>query len=404
MAEIVVADPALPPQSPRWLVERTTAYVRALREHLGWTGFYTARRLAGWADADASERATKVADMQSRGVDRMVTISMYSGVDRGVARAKLVVFDVRQGGIIEALSRNPRLPPGAARHRAADWVNQMLAMDTGIAGVAGTRLVASLQMKPGVKEIAVLDVDGRGMSLVTHNGGLNLDPAWGPSDTIGYMSYRKSNADWMVDGHPKSQRPGMNAVGAWSPDGRKLALTVSAGAHTDVVVVDALSSKEIARLTAHSSVNTSPTWAPDSERLAFVSDRVGGPNIWMSGLHAQKARRLTAGYCGSPDWSPLGDTIVYAQMAGGGRFAIVRHDFDSGRTVKLTSDETSSESPAFSPCGRYIAYIRVRPDKWRELWLMDADGRRARQIGSVRRPLFAPSWSGRSSLQHEHRR
>jgi|GEM_PF-2023615 len=397
LAQIVVADPALPKNAPKWVVEQANRYVQGLRDHMAWTGFYTSERLAGWANADASTRANLVADMQSRGIDRMVTISVYASPDPGVARAKLVVFDVRQGGVIKALNQTPRLPPGAARHRAADWVNTMLELDTGLPGVAGTRLLASAQVRLGVKEIAVMDVDGRHMGLLTKTGRLNLDPAWGPGDVVGYMSYRRNNADWMVDGRALSSRPGMNAVGAWSRDGTKLALTMSAGAHTDVVVIDGATSKEVARLTAHASVNTSPTWAPDGQRLAFVSDRAGGPNVWISHLRKGKARRLTAGYCGSPDWSPLGDSIVYAQMIGGGKFVIMRHDFDSGRTVRLTNGETSSESPAFSPHGRYIAYVKVRPDKFRELWLMDASGQRARRIGLPRFPLFAPAWSGRNA-------
>lgn len=394
-ATIAVADPTYPTKAPQWLRTRGALFSRGIREHLSWTGLYEAEWLAGWDRASSTDRARRVSDMQARGVDRMVAMSVFASPDPGVAMARVVVYDMRRGGVIADLGGTVRLPAGAAWRQAADWVNRLAARDTGVPGSAGSRLLASIQVKPGIKEIGVMDVDGRNFRLLTRTGGLNLDPAWGPRSGVGYMSYRRSNADWMLDGRPLSQRPGLNAVGAWSADGSRLALTLSAGAHTDVVIIDASTGREVSRVTAHASVNTSPSWSPDGRKIAFVSDRSGGPNVWISNLKTGKSRRLTAGYCGSPDWSPIGDTILYAQMVGGGKFAVMRHDLDTGRTRRLTAPEASAESPAFSPHGRYIAYVHVRADKWRELWLMDADGRRARRIGPTQFQTFAPSWGGR---------
>ncbi|NIO04112.1 MAG: hypothetical protein GTN74_05705, partial [Proteobacteria bacterium] len=37
----------------------------------------------------------------------------------------------------------------------------------------------------------------------------------------------------------------------------------------------------------------SPSWSPDGKKLAFVSDRTGGPQIYMMDLSSKKTSRLT---------------------------------------------------------------------------------------------------------------
>ncbi len=78
-----------------------------------------------------------------------------------------------------------------------------------------------------------------------------------------------------------------------------------------------LDSGEQRELTPGPGNHSSPAWAPDASRLAFVSDRDDehGSQLWVLPLAGGEARRVTTGYGGvaSPLWAPEGRRIVFAR-------------------------------------------------------------------------------------------
>ena len=351
-----------------------------LARDLAWSGLY------GVLDAAGPDRPA--------GATRTLEATLEPAVDLGSYRLRLRLIDVERGAAIDLREGDVVVRPGGVRRAVAGWVNALIAHDTGLPGVVGTRVVASVEVRRGIKEIGVMDADGDGFGFVTANGSLNLGPSWGPFGQIGYMSYASGNPDWVVDGRPLSNRPGLNAAGAWSPDGRLLALSITEGANSDLVLLDGATGRERRRLTRHQAVDTSPAWSPDGRHVAFVSDRSGSPQIWVIGVDGSARRRVTSGgYITSPAWSPVGDTLVYTQQVGGGRFAIVRHDLDSGRVSRLTDGSPSTESPSFSPDGRYLVFTRADArGRGVTLWVMDADGERARPMNTPAYSMFSPDW------------
>jgi len=371
------------------------ALTEELRADLAWTGFYTVleeERLPGaWAREGMSPAETQRTTWQMARVARVVHTSVRPARDEGSLKVQVRVFEIERFGTVALPFEELTVRPGGLRAASAKIANALVAVDTGLPGVAGARLAVSVEVRRGVKEIASLGADGAGLTFLTANGSLNLDPAWAPDGRVGYMSYRSGNADWVVDGRAFSARRGMNAVGAWSPDGSTLALSISEGENTDLYLLDGRTGVELSRLTDHPAVDTSPSWAPDGRHIAFVSDRAGSPNIWTVDLRTGALQRLTGGYTTTPDWAPHGHSIVYAQMVGAG-FVLMLRDLDTGATHRLTPGNVSSESPAWSPYGRYIAFVR-REGEARRLWIMDSDGGRARPLSSaLPYSLYAPAW------------
>lgn len=70
--------------------------------------------------------------------------------------------------------------------------------------------------------------------------------------------------------------------------------------------------------------------------------------------------------------------------------------WDGARTVRLTSSKADENSPAFSPDGKYLAFLsrREHDDEERQLWLMSREGGEGERVtdlpGGISDYVFSP--------------
>ena len=116
----------------------------------------------------------------------------------------------------------------------------------------------------------------------------------------------------------------------------------------------------------------------------------------MMNADGSNKRRLThkGRYNTSPSWGPKGDMIAFVGRDKGGKFDIFTVSLQ-GNIERLTQNQGSNESPSFSPDGRYIIFTSDRSRRGRKrLWLMTADGQfqvpvTSKDAGST----SSPKWS-----------
>lgn len=158
----------------------------------------------------------------------------------------------------------------------------------------------------------------------------------------------------------------------WSPDGKQIAFVrdldnrLSHVMQTDIFIRDVRGTYEI-RLTDHPAADGPDiTWSPDGTRIAFVSLRNKGLDIYVVDVESRDVTRLTdaakiGGASTSPDWSPDGDSIVCIQgIPGQGRTIYTMTAEGRDRKPLVPADaKLFRVSPRWSPSGDAILYAET---------------------------------------------
>lgn len=182
-----------------------------------------------------------------------------------------------------------------------------------------------------------------------------------------------------------------------------------------------------------------PEWSPDGERLAFLSDRSGSPQVWViprSGGGPRRVTELEQGvqeFTWSPDggelavisdsspadrtdprWPDWRDTTSDVQVMTRLRYRagteylgrsyshLYKVSVAGDSVTRLTSSPHDDTSPVWSPDGRYIAFVSNRSDRPdfnrdSDIWIFDLTRGSPRRLtgspGTDSQPIWSPDGS-----------
>ncbi len=288
-----------------------------------------------------------------------------------------------------------------AAHRAADMIYEKL---TGIKGVFGTKVAYVTATRQGDSReysLIVSDQDGENEYTIMESKDPIMSPAWSPdSRQLAYVSFEGSKSSIFVqtlrtgNRFKVSSKPGINGAPAFSPDGRKLVVTLGGvEGNLDIYVLD-ITSRQTRRLTTHRAIDTEGTWSPDGRYIFFTSDRSGGPQVYRVAANGGTPERITfeGGYNARPRLSPDGTRLAMVHNDRGNyRIAVMNL---ARKDLLVLSTGRQDESPSFAPNSDILIYA-TRQGRNGVLETVSADGlirqkMASGQGGDVREPVWSP--------------
>ena len=153
---------------------------------------------------------------------------------------------------------------------------------------------------------------------------------------VAFTSDRGSNEEvWLAERSGSGLRrvPGAPTtavnVGAWSPDGRSLALDAIVDGASDIYIVSADGGPRT-RLTDGRAHATDPEWSSDGRWIYYASDASGRSEIWKTRVDGGTATRITRDGGFEPREAPDGRSLFYVD-------ASPQNGLSRGATLKQVS-------------------------------------------------------------------
>jgi TolB protein len=298
---------------------------------------------------------------------------------------------------VSASAANPR----AAAHQLSDFVYQKI---MGTRGAFATRIAyVAVDGAPPAQhfQLIIADSDGENAQVILDSHQPIMSPAWSADGQwLAYVSFENRVAAIIVQQLRTGQRQrvsaraGVNGAPVWSPDGRRLALTLSGtGGNLDIYVLD-LATQALIRITDDPAIDTEPAWSADGANLYFTSDRSGGPQIYRTDVaQHQRVQRISfdSPYNARARPSPDGRSLALVTREGSD-YRIAVQDLANGG-VRVLTRGSLDESPSFAPNGMTLIYAG-RAGGRGTLETVAIDGQVSQRLksdrGDVREPVWGP--------------
>jgi Tol biopolymer transport system component len=152
-----------------------------------------------------------------------------------------------------------------------------------------------------------------------------------------------------------------NAGVSWSGNGHGLVFMSNAGSgNYDLYLLSDLLQAQPLRLTRHDGKESNPDWSPLGQQLVYVSGSTGKADIFTMDLLSHKSRRITHGnklYL-YPQWSPDGRkiTMIYGSNENHDVWVIENLNAPLKSAHALTTWRYDDLRPVWSPDGSKIAF------------------------------------------------
>jgi len=269
---------------------------------------------------------------------------------------------------------------------------QVQATQTAVAGPPGRIVFTSNRLSDA--DVYLIKADGSGVERLTFN--VAFDPSYSPgADKIVCATKRNDRAWLLLLGPEGKEEPiGGKDWDNWDPafshGGKRVAFVSSRHGGWDIYSMN-VDGSDVKRLTSHPAEDWGASWSPDDQRIAFVSERDGHADIWVMDADGGNLVRLTFNRAQDvyPDWSPDGRQIAFGSDRDG-NVEIYAIDVDGRNLRNLTNSPFDENYPSWSPDGKWLAFSRFTDNN--DIFVMSLDGDQLFQLTKDPAMDMAPIW------------
>jgi dipeptidyl aminopeptidase/acylaminoacyl peptidase len=256
-------------------------------------------------------------------------------------------------------------------------------------------------VQPPKRQVFAAPVDGSAEPRALGDGGdeLQLSPDGSKVAWVAKKQLWIAAVDGSAPARSAAELVGELREARWSPDGKRVAVSVDRGSHALIAVI-ALDGDAVRWIAPSSDRDLTPRWSPDGKRLAFV--RVAGTehkqpvipvrplpwSVWLADAQTGAGRAVWSSGTGLRDslpgwrdgdvWFAAGDRLVFASEQDGRLHLYAVDAAGAGKPAaarRLTDGEFDVEQARMSRDRRAIVFTSNQgdPDR-RHVWRVAVDG------------------------------
>lgn len=184
----------------------------------------------------------------------------------------------------------------------------------------------------------------------------------------------------------------------WSPDSTRIAYSLFTRNKANIKNIDLYEfdfpTNTLRLLSNHRGINSGASYSPDGQSIALTMSFRGNPELFILNLKTRSVRQMrkTFGFDVDASWSPDGKQLVFTSGQAGMPM-IFSMDLNGSHVQRLTYAGKYNASPSWSPKGDKIVFAGWT-EKVFDIFTMNSDGTQMERLtkdqGSNEDPSYSP--------------
>ncbi len=269
--------------------------------------------------------------------------------------------------------------------------NDILQIITGEKGIFEYKILF-VSDKTGKKQIYLMDYDGNNVKRLTFDNSIDTAPELF-DDYLMYTSFKFGNPRVVLKYLPTGEiklliKKGTMSAGAdISPDKKKIVAMYGTNKNTDIGLFN-FNGKFLKAIMPSIFDEASPRWNHKGDKIAFISDRTGSPQVYIYDLNTNKMRRISFGsrYSCYPCWGANDEYIYYSSLKGD-TYTIYRTSLNYFHLEELTQ----GEYPDVSKNNKYMVFTK-QVNGFYQIFIMNLETNKIFQITTDNSNKYFPRW------------